>query len=83
MTDKFLRFSSFNARSIVNKLPELYSLLYNDKCHCVAITETWLNSNIPDGLLDPEGKYHIFRCDRNERRGGGVCAFVSRELNAL
>jgi len=49
----------------------------------VVITETWLNSNIPDGLLDPSHRYHIFRCDRNIRRGGGVCVLVNRELNAV
>jgi len=64
-------------------LPELHHALYFENLHVVAITETWLNSKIPDGLLDPNNKYHIFRCDRNERRGGGVCVLVNRDLGAI
>jgi len=80
---KLLHVTSFNARSICNKLPELHTLLYNGNQHVIAITETWLCNNVPDGLLDPECKYHIFRCDRDARRGGGVCVLVSRELSAV
>ena len=80
---KLLCVTSFNARSICNKLPELHSLLYHDNRHVIAITETWLCNNVPDGLLDPECKYRIFRCDRDARRGGGVCVFVNREFNAV
>ena len=81
--DKFLHITLLNARSVCNKLPELHHLLYYENWQVVVITETWLNSNIPDGLLDPSHRYHIFRCDRNVRRGGGVCVLVNRELNAV
>jgi len=43
-------------------------------------TETWLNNDIPNNLLDPESKYNIFRCNRHVSRGGGVCIFVSKCL---
>jgi len=75
--------STFNARSICNKLPELHRLLYHETRHVVLITETWLNKNICDGFLDPDRKYCIFRCDRNDRRGGGVCILVNCELKAI
>jgi len=81
--EKFLNLSLFNARSICNKLPELHSLLYHETRDIILITETWLNGNIPNGLLDPEGKFHIFLHDRKERRGGGVCVLTRRELNAF
>jgi len=81
--DKFLHITLLNARSVCNKLPELHHLLYYENWQVVVITETWLNSNIPDGLSDPSHRYHIFRCDRNVRRGGGVCVLVNRELNAV
>jgi len=29
---------------IVNKIDELHHYLYNEKCDCVFITETWLSS---------------------------------------
>ena len=43
MQEKFLHVSTFNARSICNKLPELHRLLYHETRHVVLITETWLN----------------------------------------
>jgi len=43
----------------------------------------WLNGNILNGLLDPEGKCPIFLHDRKERRGGGVYVLTRRELNAF
>ena len=42
----------FNARSIVNKLTELYHVLYVDNFDIVFITETWLHCGICDGLLE-------------------------------
>ena len=80
--EKFLNLSLFNARSICNKLPELHNLLYHESRHVILITETWLNDNIPHGLIDPDGKFHIFRRDRKERRGGGVCVLIRRDQNA-
>ena len=49
----FLHVSTFNARSICNKLPELHRLLYHETQHVVLITETWLNKNICDGSSIP------------------------------
>ena len=83
MQHKFINVATFNARSICNKLLKLHRFLYHENQHVVLITETWLNSNIRDSLLDPERKYHIFRCDRSDRRGGGVCILVNHELNAV
>ena len=58
---------------------ELHNLLY---LHChdiILITETWLDCNFTDGLIDPESKYYVVRRDRN-RSGGGVCALINRQL---
>ena len=44
----------------------------------IAVTETWLNSQIGDSEILPKG-YNIFRLDRtNGKRGGGIL-FASRE----
>ena len=73
-----------NARSIVNKLPELHNLLYDkNPPDCIFITETWLNNNEPDGLLDPDGRYNIHRHDRTESRGGGVCILTNKKHRCL
>jgi len=40
-----------NARSVNNKLPELYNLLDGMNYGIVIVTESWLRSSTPDGLL--------------------------------
>jgi Reverse transcriptase (RNA-dependent DNA polymerase)/Endonuclease-reverse transcriptase len=73
----------FNARSLRSNLSALHSLLYSFEYQIVCITETWLDISMPDGLLDPENRYRIFRKDRPfDRRGGGVCIFVVGSLNS-
>jgi len=47
----------------------------------VFITETWLNSDVTDRLLDPNDEFVIFRKDRVDHNGGGVCAIVRKSLN--
>ena len=79
-----MRFCLFNARSLLNKLPELHYLLYNDdNIDCVCVTESWLNVEISDGLLDPRSLYTIIRCDRDISRGGGVCVFIKKHIRVL
>ena len=71
----------FNAWSVCNKLPDLQHLLYSNDYDLVGVTESWLNPEIPDSLLDPMHKYNIFRHDRSSSRGGGVCVFVAKRLH--
>jgi Reverse transcriptase (RNA-dependent DNA polymerase)/Endonuclease-reverse transcriptase len=69
---------------VCNKLPELYHLLYGDSNDIVIITESWLNSRIPNSLIEPDCLYTIVRCDRSsDRIGGGVCAFVRKPLSVV
>jgi len=62
----------------MNKLAELHHVLHAGKYDCILITETWLNENIANGLLDPQSHYNIVRKDRSGGRGGGVCALVRK-----
>jgi len=59
----------------------LYNLLYSGGYDCIFITESWLYPEIPNGLLDPEKQFYIFRTDRKVHRGGGVCVFVANHLD--
>ena len=68
------------ARSLCNKLADLYCLLYTDRIDILFVTESWLHSSIPDGLLDPRGKYSIIRRDRPDHRGGGVCIMIAKTI---
>jgi len=58
-----------NARSIVNKLPDLHSLMYNDQFDVILVTETWLHSEISFGMIDPDNCYHVLRKDRADKHG--------------
>jgi len=71
-----------NAQSLGNKLTELHYLLYSFKYQLTLITESWLDINLTNVLLDPENKYYIIRKDRS-RNGGGVCAMVDKKLTVL
>jgi len=75
-----IRCCLMNARSLCNKLAELYCVLYNDQIDILFVTESWLHPGIPNGLLDPNGKYNIVRRDRPIQRGGGVCIMMDKKL---
>ena len=46
----------------------------------VAVTETWLNDEVPDFCLCIPG-YTLKRCDRKNRKGGGVCFCYNNDIN--
>jgi len=53
-------------------------MLYHDNPSLVFVTESWLDSSVTDGMIDPQGLYCVYRHDRPFRVGGGVLALVSR-----
>lgn len=67
--------------SISNKLPSLHQLLYADNNDIIAVTETWLKQQYTNGLIDPDGHYHVIRCDSEGKADGGVCLLVKRNIN--
>lgn len=69
-----------NARSLNNKIPLLHLFLCINKPDIVFITETWLNSKIADSEIIADLPYNITRVDRKQRRGGGVCCLVRKDL---
>jgi len=58
-------------------------LLYNTDCDIVFVTETWLHSDIPNGLLEPHAQYTTVCTDRDSCKGGGVCAFVNKHHHVV
>lgn len=71
-----------NARSIVNKLPDLHYLLYEESYDVIFLTETWLKPVMPDGFIDPRHLYSIIRRDRCSG-GGGLCALIRKPLSVM
>ena len=70
----------FNARSLLPKLSELRHLVQGRNPHLIAVTETWLNSSVPDGAVSLPGYGSVFRVDRKSRRGGGVLVLVRDDV---
>lgn len=70
---------TFNARSICNKLFELHQLLSSNLA-IICITETWLTSSINDSLLIDQYNYSVYRKDRSNRHGGGVCILINNAI---
>ena len=81
---RVLQLNLINARSVVNKLPELHSLIYGSAdTDCFCFTETWLTESVADGMLDPESMFTVFRSDRQRARGGGVCLLINKHIKAV
>ncbi len=77
-----------NARSLLNKLVELQSLLLGsytgEHYDIIAITETWLGSEVPDSMVcSNAADFLIFRKDRRGRMGGGVSFFIRKHLHPV
>jgi hypothetical protein len=73
----------FNIRSSVDKVDELYALVSVTKSQLVLVTETWLNDNIPDEVVQVPGMT-LIRKDRalnNGVRGRGVAVFVDNNIH--
>ena len=70
----------FNAQSLLPKLSELSELALASQPHLIAITETWLGSDVPDGAVVLAGYSIAARVDRVNRRGGGVLVLVRSDV---
>ena len=47
----------------------------------VMITETWLSDTVIDSYVGINN-FHLFRCDRSNRIGGGVCIWVNDNISS-
>lgn len=62
------------------KFCEIHELIGSSKLDVICISETWLHDGISTSAVDIEG-YRFFRCDRANRRGGGVGLYISKSLS--
>ena len=76
---KMLRIVHLNARSLISHLDEIALLVASQRPDILAVSETWLDSEISDGEVSLPG-YSVTRLDRN-RHGGGVAVFCANYLN--
>ena len=64
-----------------NKITSLHFLLSTLKYDIVAVSESWLGPKMLDSMLISNLPYVIIRSDRNSRKGGGSCLFISKLLH--
>ena len=76
----FLKFFSFNARSLLPKLDELSAICSLYSPDIVCIVETWRSPDICDSELSLPN-FQSFRLDRS-RHGGGILVYVKSSLSA-
>jgi hypothetical protein len=69
----------FNARSVCNKLLELYDVLSGSSdgtiCDIISISETWLSDKLQNPLILAGHPFSLLTCDRSAKTGGG-CALL-------
>ena len=74
-----------NAQSICNKMDELRTTVAGEKPDVLALSETWTNENIGDGLIGIDGYELVVRKDRSDTeggRGGGLVVYARRDICA-
>lgn len=72
-----------NVRSITNKRESFNSLVDTCNADIIALTETWLHSNVHDSeFFNAVSSFSIYRCDRTSRRGGGVLLAIKKSLQS-
>jgi hypothetical protein len=69
-----------NVRLIRPTVDELEAVSQINEADFICITETWLNSSIPD-LAVSLANYLIFCNDRSSSSGGGVCNYVNSKIS--
>lgn len=74
----YLVVGHLNARSLNKNITELKAIMDKTDFDAVSISESWLRSRTPKDRFMIDG-YKIFRNDRKNKRGGGVCLYVREE----
>ncbi|KAK6015335.1 endonuclease/exonuclease/phosphatase family protein, partial [Ostertagia ostertagi] len=80
MYDARLKCLLTNIRSLSKNIGDLLFRIRDGNFSVVALTETWLSDVISNESLFGEycRQYEILRCDRSDKRGGGVAVIASK-----
>ena len=77
---KGLKIIHFNAQSLVNKVNQFRLLCCVLKPDFLCISETWLTSDHSYSEFSIDN-YYCYRCDRKNKRGGGVIIYALKNPN--
>lgn len=82
-TNSRLNIAHLNIRSLKNVIhrTEVKELIHLNKIDVLKISETWLNSTVPNEEITIED-YKILRLHRLHKKGGGVCAYIKKNIKA-
>ena len=75
-------FISSNVRCLFNKVEELRAIAEGSSAHhpvFIAVQETWADCADSDAMYDINN-YNLYRADRKQNFGGGVCLYISATL---
>jgi hypothetical protein len=82
MNIQSLYMSSINNNPRV-KLDEVITTFAIEKeVEVISMSETWLHDGINSKLIEIPGYKDPYRKDRKDKRGGGVCAYVSSNVSS-
>lgn len=74
------KISHVNCRSLLAHFNDFRHEYANKGFNLIAITESWLNRDIDNNLLEIEN-YELVRNDRRDLRGGGIAAYIGKGLS--
>ena len=84
--ERGLHFVHLNTRSLWNKFDQVRQLLHDSNISVFGISESWLNENFDQRLIEIP-QYSCIRNDRfwsengiNIKKGGGVCCYIKNSL---
>ncbi|KAK3094860.1 hypothetical protein FSP39_007176 [Pinctada imbricata] len=67
-----------NIQSLKPKIDLLEGIL--NEIDILSFSETWLNKNIENYEVNIQGYSPPFRCDRDDKQGGGVAVYVKKDI---
>lgn len=78
---KKIKLAHLNVRSLRNRTNylEVEHFIQQNDIDIFTISETWLNSSVTNAEINISG-YKLYRLDRRHKKGGGVCAYIRRNL---
>ena len=79
-----LKLVHLNIRSLKNNAHflELRKFTKFNKIDVLTVSETWLNTSVTNKEIEIEG-YKLHRLDRLHKKGGGVCAYIRKDIKSL